>query len=117
MQVTLFLSKIHDKHLDHPDFRRKLRAAIVDAFGLKRCDVRFESSRTKQFPIRFQYRSNPQPKLLIEIEILTSGYMKDFYQEGIGLAIQQTLRERHIDDDIPGCEIELSVTMKTSLVI
>lgn len=115
MQVTLFLPVIHDEHLDQPEFQAKLRLAIIDALG--QCDVRFEDARAKQFQIRFRYRSDPQPKLLVEGEILTSGYMKDFYQEGMGLAIQQAFRERHVNDDIPGCDIELSITMKTYLVL
>lgn len=115
MQATFFLPRLHDERLDRNEFREKLRAAIVDAIRL--CDARFETALTKQFPIRFQYRSGLPPTLLIEIEILTSGYMKDFYQAGIGLAIQQTFRERGIHEDIPGCELCLSITMKTSLVI
>ena len=115
MQATLFLPKIHSRHLDGASFRDTFRTAIVDALG--QCDIRFENDRTKRFPIRFQYRSDPQPKLLIEAEILTSGYMKDFYQGGMAIAIQKLFRERGLCEDIPGCELELSITMRTSLVL
>jgi hypothetical protein len=115
MQATLFLPMIHSEHLDQPAFRDKLRAAIIDALG--HCDIRFENNRAKQFPIRFRYRPDPQPRLVIEGEILTSGYLKDFYQGGMALAIQETFRERILDKDIPRCELHLSITMRVTLVL
>lgn len=115
MQVTLFSPKIHDENLNQPSFREKLRGALIHA--LRCCDFRLENDRVEQFPIKFQYRSNPQLKLVIEGEILTSGYLRDFDLSGLGLAIEKALQERDICGIIPGCELELSITMKTSLVL
>lgn len=114
MRAVLFLPMIHSS-LDQPDFHEKIRTAIVDAFG--HCDARFASDRAKLFPVRFQYRSDPQFKLLVEGEIITSGYMKDFCQWGIAVAIQKELRKRGLCEALPNCELCLSITMKVTLVL
>jgi len=115
MKAVLFLPQIYSGNLDEASLGEQLRAAIISAFGC--CDIRLENDRVKQFSIRFQHQSRLKPKLLIEVEILTSGYMKDFYQGGLGLAIRRMLRECGMNEVIPSCEIELSVTMRTSLVL